>query len=107
MLTLTRFRLTPELIQECERVISKTYPACVAFHKPSFIQQLKNASLDPALIYALLTCAARYVSAPGAVLLLFPIPVSSLPSRFTTSPRNVRDFCGWRGLPVGSLASAR
>ncbi|GKT59682.1 fungal specific transcription factor [Colletotrichum tofieldiae] len=51
--------LTPELIQECERVISKTYPACVAFHKPSFIQQLKNASLDPALIYALLTCAAR------------------------------------------------
>ncbi|KAI3555983.1 fungal specific transcription factor domain-containing protein [Colletotrichum abscissum] len=52
-------KLTPELIQECERVISKTYPACVAFHKPSFIQQLKNASLDPALIYALLTCAAR------------------------------------------------
>ncbi|TDZ36445.1 putative transcriptional regulatory protein [Colletotrichum trifolii] len=52
-------KLTPELIAECERVISKTYPACVAFHKPSFIQQLKNASLDPALIYALLTCAAR------------------------------------------------
>ncbi|KAF6804130.1 fungal specific transcription factor domain-containing protein [Colletotrichum sojae] len=52
-------KLTPELIQECERVISKTYPACVAFHKPSFVQQLKNASLDPALVYALLTCAAR------------------------------------------------
>ncbi|KAF6824722.1 fungal specific transcription factor, partial [Colletotrichum plurivorum] len=51
-------KLTPELIQECERVISKTYPACVAFHKPSFVQQLKNASLDPALVYALLTCAA-------------------------------------------------
>ncbi|CAI0655279.1 unnamed protein product [Colletotrichum noveboracense] len=57
--------LTPELIQECERVISKTYPACVAFHKPSFIQQLKNASLDPALIYALLTCAAR--SSPNLI----------------------------------------
>ncbi|KAH9233034.1 hypothetical protein K456DRAFT_37040 [Colletotrichum gloeosporioides 23] len=59
------FPLTPELIQECERVISKTYPACVAFHKPSFIQQLKNASLDPALIYALLTCAAR--SSPNLI----------------------------------------
>ncbi|EQB46380.1 putative transcriptional regulatory protein [Colletotrichum fructicola] len=58
-------KLTPELIQECERVISKTYPACVAFHKPSFIQQLKNASLDPALIYALLTCAAR--SSPNLI----------------------------------------
>jgi hypothetical protein len=25
------------------------------------LQQLKNASLEPALIYGLLTCAARYV----------------------------------------------
>ncbi|KAM0326676.1 hypothetical protein ACHAQA_006546 [Verticillium albo-atrum] len=52
-------KLTPELMQECERVISKTYPACVAFHKPTFVTQLKNSSMDPALVYALLTCAAR------------------------------------------------
>jgi hypothetical protein len=55
-------RLTPELIAECERVVSKTFPACVAFHKPSFVQQLKSASLDAALVYGLLTCAARYVT---------------------------------------------
>lgn len=52
-------RLTPELIAECERVVSKTFPACVAFHKPSFVQQLKNASLESSLVYGLLTCAAR------------------------------------------------
>jgi hypothetical protein len=52
-------RLTPELMQECERVISKTLPACVAFHKPSFLQQLKSATLDTTMINALLTIAAR------------------------------------------------
>ena len=55
-------RLTPELIAECERVVSKTFPACIAFHKPSFLQQLKNGSLEPSLVFGLLTCAARYVS---------------------------------------------
>lgn len=54
-------RLTPELIAECERVVSKTFPACIAFHKPSFLQQLKNGSLEPSLVFGLLTCAARYV----------------------------------------------
>lgn len=54
-------RLTPELMAECERVISKTLPACVAFHKPSFLQQLKNGALDPSMIHALLTTASRYV----------------------------------------------
>ncbi|KAK7415163.1 hypothetical protein QQX98_006107 [Neonectria punicea] len=58
-------RLTPELIAECERVVSKTFPACVAFHKPSFVQQLKSASLDAALVYGLLTCAAR--SSPSLI----------------------------------------
>ncbi|KAG5912761.1 hypothetical protein E4U42_001902, partial [Claviceps africana] len=51
--------LTPDLIVECERVVSKTFPACVAFHKPSFIQQLKDATLESSLVYGLLTCAAR------------------------------------------------
>lgn len=46
---------------ECERVISKTLPACVAFHKPSFLQQLKSATLDPSMVHALLTIASRYV----------------------------------------------
>ncbi|KAK3318061.1 hypothetical protein B0H66DRAFT_532571 [Apodospora peruviana] len=55
-----RHRLTPELMQECERVISKTLPACVAFHKPSFLQQLKNTSMDPTMVNALLTTAARH-----------------------------------------------
>ena len=54
-----RDRLTPELLQECERVISKTLPACVAFHKPSFLQQLKNTSMEPTMVNALLTTAAR------------------------------------------------
>lgn len=40
-------------------MVSKTFPACVAFHKPSFVQQIKSTSLDPSLIYGLLTCAAR------------------------------------------------
>lgn len=52
-------RLTPELIAECERVVSKTFPACVAFHKPSFVQQIKSTTLDPSLVFGLLTCAAR------------------------------------------------
>ena len=55
-------------MQECERVISKTLPACVAFHKPSFLQQLKNTSMDPTMVSALLTTGARYV------LSLFPPP---------------------------------
>ncbi|PNY26531.1 transcriptional regulatory protein [Tolypocladium capitatum] len=58
-------RLTPELIAECERVVSKTFPACVAFHKPSFVQQLKSASLESTLVYGLLTCAAR--SSPNLI----------------------------------------
>ncbi|KAH8912690.1 hypothetical protein BR93DRAFT_963839 [Coniochaeta sp. PMI_546] len=53
-------KLTPELMQECERVISKTLPACIAFHKPSFLQQLRSATLDPTMINALLTTAARH-----------------------------------------------
>ncbi|CAK7275476.1 hypothetical protein SEPCBS119000_006711 [Sporothrix epigloea] len=53
-------KLTPELIAECERVISKTLPACVAFHKPSFLQQIKNGALDPSLVHAVLTTASRY-----------------------------------------------
>lgn len=53
-------KLTPELMAECERVITKTLPACVAFHKPSFLQQLKNASLDPSMVHALLTTASRH-----------------------------------------------
>ncbi|KAG6000921.1 hypothetical protein E4U21_004872 [Claviceps maximensis] len=52
-------KVTPELIAECERVVYKTFPACVAFHRPSFIQQLKDGSLDSSLLYGLLTCAAR------------------------------------------------
>jgi hypothetical protein len=56
----TTEKLTPELMQECERVISKTLPACVAFHKPSFLQQLKNTSMDPTMVNALLTTAARH-----------------------------------------------
>lgn len=46
-------------MQECERVISKTLPACVAFHKPSFLQQVKNTTMDPVMVNALLTTAAR------------------------------------------------
>ncbi|KAK5996954.1 putative transcriptional regulatory protein [Cladobotryum mycophilum] len=58
-------KLTPELIAECERVVSKTFPACVAFHKPTFIQQLKNGTLETTLVYGLLTCAAR--SSPSLI----------------------------------------
>ncbi|SPQ23955.1 819a7ab9-2208-4d87-b103-33bb68571f6e [Thermothielavioides terrestris] len=56
----TTEKLTPELMQECERVITKTLPACVAFHKPSFLQQLKNATMDPTMVNALLATAARH-----------------------------------------------
>ncbi|KAH8163383.1 hypothetical protein CIB48_g4860 [Xylaria polymorpha] len=52
-------KLTPELLAECERIINKTLPSCVAFHKPSFIQKLKNGTLEPSIINGLLTCAAR------------------------------------------------
>lgn len=55
-------------MQECERVVSRTFPACVAFHKPSFIQQAKNASMNMALVYALLATASRYVPRPSAPL---------------------------------------
>jgi hypothetical protein len=72
-------KLTPELIAECERVVSKTFPACVAFHKPSFVQQLKSASLDAALVYGLLTCAARYVtSSEPCCPISFPIDLAGL-----------------------------
>ncbi|KAL2018381.1 hypothetical protein VTK56DRAFT_916 [Thermocarpiscus australiensis] len=56
----TTEKLTPEMMQECERVVTKTLPACVAFHKPSFLQQLKNTSMDPTMVNALLTTAARH-----------------------------------------------
>lgn len=49
------------MIQECERVVHKTFPACVAFHKPSLIQQLKSHTLEASLTNALLCCASRYV----------------------------------------------
>jgi hypothetical protein len=52
-------KLTPELIAECERVINKTIPSCVAFHKPSFLQKLKNGTLETSIVNGLLTCAAR------------------------------------------------
>ncbi|KAI0403785.1 hypothetical protein F4802DRAFT_570205 [Xylaria palmicola] len=48
---------------ECERVINKTLPSCVAFHKPSFLQKLKNGTLEPSIVNGLLTCAAR--GSPG------------------------------------------
>lgn len=52
-------KLTPELMGEAERVINKTLPACVAFHKPSFLQKLKNGTLDSSILNGLLTLAAR------------------------------------------------
>ncbi|KAI1332414.1 hypothetical protein F5Y16DRAFT_177444 [Xylariaceae sp. FL0255] len=52
-------KLTPELVVECERVINKTLPSCVAFHKPSFLTKLKNGTLEPSIVNGLLTCAAR------------------------------------------------
>ncbi|KAH7324973.1 putative fungal-specific transcription factor [Stachybotrys elegans] len=58
-------KLTPDLITECDRVVSKTFPACVAFHKPSFLQQIKNGSLDPSLVHGLLACGAR--SSPNLI----------------------------------------
>ncbi|KAH9431971.1 hypothetical protein MCOR02_006678 [Pyricularia oryzae] len=56
----TSEKLTPELLAECERVVSKTIPACVAFHKPSFIQQLKGNTMDLTMVNALLTMASRH-----------------------------------------------
>lgn len=47
------------MITECERIVSRTYPACVAFHKPTFITQLKNSTIEGSLLYALLATAAR------------------------------------------------
>lgn len=48
------------MLDQCERVINKVLPACVAFHKPSFIQQLRNNVVDPVMVNALLCTAARY-----------------------------------------------
>ncbi|KAK1759031.1 hypothetical protein QBC47DRAFT_293641 [Echria macrotheca] len=61
----TAEKMTPELIADCERVVSKTLPACVAFHKPSFIQHIKNQTLEPTIVHALLTTAARH--SPGII----------------------------------------
>ncbi|KAI1799672.1 hypothetical protein F4811DRAFT_77979 [Daldinia bambusicola] len=58
-------KLNPELVTECERVISKTIPSCVAFHKPSFLQKLKNGTLEASIVNGLLTCAAR--SSPALI----------------------------------------
>ncbi|KAJ2894329.1 hypothetical protein MKZ38_007725 [Zalerion maritima] len=52
-------------VAECERVISKTLPSCVAFHKPSFLQQVKQAALEPTIVNGLLTTAAR--SSPSLI----------------------------------------
>ncbi|KAK7957817.1 fungal specific transcription factor domain-containing protein [Apiospora saccharicola] len=52
-------KLSPDLLQECERVINKMLPACVAFHKPSFLQKLKSGTLDASILNGLLTTAAR------------------------------------------------
>ncbi|KAI1809653.1 hypothetical protein GGS20DRAFT_580514 [Poronia punctata] len=52
-------KLAPELIAECEKVINKTLPACVAFHRPSFLQKLKTGTLEPSITNGLLTIAAR------------------------------------------------
>ncbi|KAK7996510.1 hypothetical protein PG989_004550 [Apiospora arundinis] len=56
-------KLSPDLVVECERVINKMLPACVAFHKPSFLQKLKSGTLDASILNGLLTTAAR--SSPG------------------------------------------
>ena len=52
-------RLTPDLAQECERIINKVLPACVAFHKPGFLQKLKSGNLETSIVNALLTIGAR------------------------------------------------
>lgn len=52
-------RLGPEMLDQCERVINKVMPACVAFHKPSFIQQLRNNAVDSVMVNALLCSATR------------------------------------------------
>lgn len=59
-LCLLAHRLGPEMLDQCERVINKVLPACVAFHKPSFIQQLRNNAVDAVMVNALLCTAARY-----------------------------------------------
>ncbi|KAI1133810.1 hypothetical protein F5Y05DRAFT_406994 [Hypoxylon sp. FL0543] len=58
-------KLNPELVTECERVISRTIPSCVAFHKPSFVQKLRNGTLEASIVNGLLTCAAR--SSPALI----------------------------------------
>ncbi|KAI0482033.1 hypothetical protein GGR56DRAFT_663125 [Xylariaceae sp. FL0804] len=58
-------KITPELTAECERVINKILPACVAFHRPSFLTKLKNGSLENSIVQGLLACAAR--SSPALI----------------------------------------
>ncbi|KAG9251865.1 uncharacterized protein F5Z01DRAFT_626721 [Emericellopsis atlantica] len=53
--------ITNEHLQECERVVLRTFPACVAFHKTSILQDIQapDHTLEPVLIYSLLAVAAR------------------------------------------------
>ncbi|CAN8102090.1 unnamed protein product [Discula destructiva] len=53
-------KVGPDMLEQCERVINKVLPACVAFHKPSFIQQLRSHSVDSVMVNALLCMAARH-----------------------------------------------
>lgn len=48
------------MLEQCERVINKVLPACVAFHRPSFIQSLRNNGVDSVMVNALLCTASRY-----------------------------------------------
>ncbi|KKY30034.1 putative fungal specific transcription factor domain containing protein [Diaporthe ampelina] len=48
------------MLEQCERVINKVLPACVAFHRPSFIQSLRNNGVDSVMVNALLCTAARH-----------------------------------------------
>ncbi|POS71334.1 transcription factor [Diaporthe helianthi] len=53
-------KLGPDMLEQCERVINKVLPACVAFHRPSFIQSLRNNAVDSVMVNALLCTAARH-----------------------------------------------
>ncbi|KAI0392409.1 hypothetical protein F5Y17DRAFT_459916 [Xylariaceae sp. FL0594] len=57
-------KFAPELILECEKVISRTFPSCAVFHRPSFLQKLKNGTLESSITNALLTIAARTSTSP-------------------------------------------
>ncbi|KAL5624699.1 hypothetical protein BROUX41_004759 [Berkeleyomyces rouxiae] len=56
-------KLGPEFAAECERVVSKSFPANIVFHKPTFVQQIKNYSTDLSIAYGMMSCAARSSSA--------------------------------------------